>query len=162
MKNLFAALVGILLFTSCQSQSAEGVVSEIAGYMNFGETIDDKNVKSIGEAIDKLSSEAEVPMKIKGVVESVCKKKGCWMNVYSKDKSQSMFVRFKDYGFFMPLDCEGKEVILEGVAFKEVTPIDELQHYAEDEGKSKEEIAAITEPKEEFKFTATGVLMTEE
>ena len=48
---------------------------------------------------------------------------------------------------------------MDGFAFKEVTPVDELRHYAEDEGMSKEEIAAITEPKEELKFMASGVLL---
>jgi hypothetical protein len=37
--------------------------------------------------------------------------------------------------------------------------VEELKHLAEDAGKSKEEIEAITEPKEELKFLATGVLL---
>ena len=78
------------------------------------------------------------------------------MNVVSDD-GESMFVKFKDYGFFMPLDLAGQEVVMNGVAFKEVTSVEELQHYAEDEGLSQVEIAKITEPKEEFKFMATGV-----
>ena len=68
-------------------------------------------------------------------------------------------VKFYDYGFFVPKDISGKEVIVEGKAFKEVTPFDELRHYAEDAGKSADEIAAITEPKAEWKFEATGVLV---
>jgi len=68
-------------------------------------------------------------------------------------------VRFKDYGFFMPLDSQGKQVIVEGKAFVKITPVDELQHYAEDAGKSKEEIAKITEPRKEFAFEANGVLI---
>ena len=70
-----------------------------------------------------------------------------------------MFVKFKDYGFFMPKDIAGKRVVMDGYAFKEITPVDELRHYAEDEGKSPEEIAAIVEPKEELKFLAKGVLL---
>ena len=48
---------------------------------------------------------------------------------------------------------------MNGKAFKEVTTVEELRHYAEDEGKSEEEIAAITEPVEEYKFVADGVIM---
>ena len=59
----------------------------------------------------------------------------------------------------MPLDAQGKEVILEGKAFVQITPVEELQHYAEDAGKSKEEIAKITAPKKEFSFEANGVLL---
>jgi hypothetical protein len=35
----------------------------------------------------------------------------------------------------------------------------ELQHYAEDAGKSKEEIAKINSPKTELTFVADGVLV---
>ena len=80
------------------------------------------------------------------------------MNLMSDDQpDKTVFVRFKDYGFFVPKDIAGMEVIIEGRAFIEETSVDELKHYAEDEGKSAEEIAAITEPVEEMKFMATGV-----
>ena len=68
-------------------------------------------------------------------------------------------VRFKDYGFFMPLDAAEKEVIVAGKAYVKETSVDELRHYAEDAGKTQEEIALITEPKKEFAFEANGVLM---
>ena len=48
---------------------------------------------------------------------------------------------------------------MEGKAFREVTTVEELRHYAEDEGASQEEINAITEPTEELKFMANGVLV---
>ncbi|MFK8059566.1 MAG: DUF4920 domain-containing protein, partial [Polaribacter sp.] len=63
------------------------------------------------------------------------------------------------YGFFMPLDSKGIEVIVNGKAFVKETSVKELQHYAEDAGKSKEEIIKITESKKEFAFLADGVLM---
>ena len=61
-------------------------------------------------------------------------------------------VKFKDYGFFMPKDISGKEVILNGKAYVNEVPVDEQRHYAEDAGKSEEEIAAITEPKKDLFF----------
>ena len=68
-------------------------------------------------------------------------------------------VRFKDYGFFMPLDAAGKEVIVAGKAFVKEVSVADLKHYAEDAGKSSEEIATITEPAMEFAFEANGVLL---
>ena len=70
-----------------------------------------------------------------------------------------MRVTFKDYAFFMPKDLSGKHVVIDGFAFVEVTSVDDLRHYAEDGGKSKEEIAAITEPKREVAFEAAGVVI---
>jgi hypothetical protein len=70
-----------------------------------------------------------------------------------------MVVQFKDYGFFVPKDIAGRQVVIEGYAYRAVTPIEDLKHYAEDAGKSQEEIDAITEPKEELKFLASGVIL---
>ena len=61
----------------------------------------------------------------------------------------------------MPLDSKDREVIVEGKAYVTETSVNELRHYAEDAGKSKEEIAKITESKREFAFEAHGVLMKE-
>jgi hypothetical protein len=49
--------------------------------------------------------------------------------------------------------------VLNGKAFKNITPVEELRHYAEDAGKSKEEIAAITEEEITFSFVADGALV---
>jgi hypothetical protein len=76
--------------------------------------------------------------------------------------NDAVMVRFKDYGFFVPKDIAGRRVLMNGYAFKELTPVDELRHYAEDAGKSAEEIAAITEPKAEIKFLASGVFLIAE
>ena len=67
-------------------------------------------------------------------------------------------VTFEDYGFFMPLNAEG-DVIINGKAYVTETSIEELRHYAEDAGKSKEEIEAITEVEKTFAFEADGVLL---
>ena len=103
----------------------------------------------------------EVEAVVTGNVGSVCQAKGCWMNIVDSDggTSEEMFVKFKDYGFFMPLDIAGKDVIMRGKAYKEETSVDELRHYAEDEGKSAEEVAAITESIIELKFMADGVIL---
>jgi len=63
----------------------------------------------------------------------------------------------KDYAFFVPVALKGKNVVLEGTAEKEITSVDELKHYAKDAKKSKNEIDAITVPKEEIRFLAKGI-----
>ena len=72
-----------------------------------------------------------------------------------------MKVRFKDYGFFVPTKgLEGRQAVLQGYAVKEKTDVATLRHYAEDAGKSKEEIEKITAPEESLSFEADGVLIT--
>ncbi|MBT8296250.1 MAG: DUF4920 domain-containing protein, partial [Gramella sp.] len=68
-------------------------------------------------------------------------------------------VKFKDYGFFVPKDIEGSEVIVEGIAFIEETSVEDRKHLAKDAGKTSEEIDNITEPSRTFGFLAHGVLI---
>ena len=110
------------------------------------------------EAMTAKSEPMEV--KVKGVVKGVCQAKGCWMTIQPKEAGKpALFVKFKDYAFFMPKDISGREVVFQGKAFVEETSVDELRHYAEDAGKSAEEIAKITKPEREYKFMASGVAL---
>ncbi len=126
----------------------------------FGEKVTAKDAVTYDTMLEKMSKAGKIDnVKVTGTVEAVCKAKGCWMNISSDKGAPSMFVKFKDYAFFMPKDLAGKKVVMVGNAFKETTTVDELRHFAEDAGKSKDEIAKITQPKEDIKFMATGVLI---
>ena len=106
----------------------------------------------------RMADKTEMPTKVEGTVESVCKMKGCWMKVKTGD-GQTMRVTFKDYGFFVPKDIVGKTVVVEGTAETTTTPVADLRHYAQDAGKSKEEIEKITEPEKALTFVADGVIV---
>lgn len=127
----------------------------------FGEAFTAETPVNYASLMDKLQSADSVNVQFKGTVQEVCQAKGCWMTISSAASSDEapIMVKFKDYGFFMPKDISGREVVMNGYAFKEVTPVNELRHYAEDAGKSQEEIEAITAPKEEYKFLASGVVL---
>lgn len=153
----YLLMLFVILFVACK-QAPAPIVED--GVQYFGEKITADDFISFDDFVAQVKQDEEVNVKLKAKVESVCQAKGCWMNLVSDASNDSgVFVKFKDYGFFMPKDISGKYVIVEGKGYKEVTPVDELRHYAEDEGLSKEEIAAITEPKEELKFMASGVAL---
>ena len=67
------------------------------------------------------------------------------------------FVKFKDYSFFVPLNADDSQAIVNGKAFVDVVSVDELKHYAKDGGKSTSEIAKITKPEITYSFLASGV-----
>lgn len=161
MKYIFLiALLGIFTFLSCKHEAKPTAVEDGMSY--FGEKISADGAISYDDLLTKLETVDSLNnVKVSGTIDGVCQAKGCWMNIVSEqDKSkESMFVKFKDYGFFMPLDASGSTAIMEGKVYKEETSVEELRHYAEDEGKSAEEIAAITEPVTELKFMAHGVIL---
>ena len=92
---------------------------------------------------------------VEGTITDVCAKKGCWMTVAGG--GTELFVRFQDYGFFVPRNAAGHRVVMHGTSVAQVTSVEELRHYAEDAGKSPEEIAAITEPQARTVFFADSV-----
>ncbi len=162
-KSLLLLFFVATLIWACggDGQPAKTTVSDDGAVtMSFGEEITPDGAIPLADMVSQLGQKDTVFTKVSGVVEAVCKKKGCWMNIVN-DNGDEVFVKFKDYGFFMPLDCEGAKVVMDGFATVEETSVEELRHYAEDEGQSKEEIAAITEPVREMKFMAHGVVMTE-
>jgi len=150
---LLISFVGLM---SCKGQQKESTPGE-----QFGKAITADGAIEFDDLIVMVADKDSVRTKVKATVESVCQAKGCWMNLVGAEGATdpSIFVKFKDYGFFVPKDIAGKEVVMEGVAYREVTTVDELRHYAEDEGKSEEEIMKITEPVEELKFMADGVII---
>ncbi|MEI6311672.1 MAG: DUF4920 domain-containing protein [Bacteroidota bacterium] len=130
-------------------------INTVGGY---GAPITKDNAVTYVDFLKTYKAVAPQKTKITAKVNGVCEKKGCWMSIDNGSKD-GMMVHFKDYAFFVPRDIAGKTVIMEGVIQPDTTTVAELRHYAEDAGKTKEEIAKITEPKIELTFLADGVLI---
>jgi hypothetical protein len=125
----------------------------------FGDKIDDANAKPATDIPALMKDKKELTdLKIAGTVNAVCQVKGCWMTMKVAE-GQEMTIKFKDYGFFMPKDCSNKKVVVYGKVTRKVVSVAELKHLAEDAGKSKAEIEKITQPKEEYRFEASGVML---
>ena len=128
-------------------------------YERYGELFETSEIINYELERDNfLNSSSKV--KIEGEIISSCPMKGCWMKI-SVEKD-TVLVRFKDYGFFVPKNgIEGKSTIINGKLSVDTLSIAQLQHYAEDAGKSKEEIALISKPEITISFLADGVLIKE-
>lgn len=167
MKKILLILALSFVALSCKNEKSQDEIipetEEMAvNYQSFGDKITDDDVMPNNEIIEKykgLKPGDTINVKFTSKVNDVCQKKGCWMKVGMGE--EEAMVRFKDYGFFMPKDIAGKDVIVEGKAYVEEMSVEDQRHYAEDGGASPEEIAAITEPKRTLAFEANGVLIPE-
>ncbi|GAB3006246.1 hypothetical protein GCM10027051_01800 [Niabella terrae] len=154
--RLFLCISFILLTTSLiQAQPPVGPADPGDQY---GAATTAAGTLSTPQLLKELKQKDSITAKIEGRVLSSCPKKGCWMEMELADKSK-MFVRFKDYGFFVPKAIAGKTVVVDGIAFTKTTSVQELKHYAQDAKKSQAEIDAITQPRKETRFLADGVLV---
>ncbi len=153
--NTFATIILLgMVLVSCKQETIQGDY--------FGEEF-----KISGEAsktsapFDEISGKDSLQTQIVGEIKEVCQAKGCWMKV-ALESNDEVFVRFKDYGFFVPKDAAGKKVVMNGAAFFEEMSVEDQRHYAEDEGASEDELAQITAPKKTLRFEADGVLIASE
>ena len=121
----------------------------------YGEKISSTDLQQLSN-ID--FNNTSVQTKLEGEIIFTCPKKGCWIEMKIDDKD--VFVKFKDYGFFVPKSgMEGKKAIIQGLASIDTVSVKDLKHYAEDAGKSKSEIEKITSPEIKISFLAEGVII---
>lgn len=99
-------------------------------------------------------------LKVSGQVGAVCQKKGCWMTLGTGQPGErTMRVSFKDYGFFVPRDCLGRQATVEGEVAVTTLSVAQAQHFAEDGAKAGEKPAAVTKPQETLAMVAAGVTL---
>ena len=151
MKKLFLILIFLISFSSF-SQT----------YYNtekyYGEEFSVLDIKDYKSNKEKFIADTENLIKIEGQILSSCPMKGCWMKI--KSEEDTILVKFKDYGFFVPKEgIAGDKTIINGKLSVDTLSVALLRHYAEDAGKSLEEINRITEPEVSMIFLADGVLI---
>lgn len=148
MKYHFLILVlPLLTIFSCKNEI------HISTYGEFDAVTD---LEKFSNVIDKFSLENIDNKKLSGEIINVCPKKGCWMNL--KVDEDTIFVKFKDYGFFVPkTGVESKLAFISGNIKKDTISVERLRHYAEDAGKSSNEIEKIVKPEFKLSFLADGV-----
>lgn len=149
-------LFGIALCFSTGVFAQEEIRSAQIG-VEYGAGVKTGTSVNVEELVLTLASDSIYTGRVAGKVIEVCKNKGCFMKIERAGDAEPIMVRFQDYGFFMPQDIVGKNVLLEGVAKVKETSIPQLKHFAEDAGKSESEIATITSPKTAIEITALGV-----
>ncbi len=169
------ALAVVFALSSCAEKAAESTEEEATEEVSNDEsanegaeetiagTYGDENTTAEGavspeEMLAMLEETDSIQVKVKGTVADVCQRKGCWMDM-AITEDESMTIKFKDYEFFVPMNCQGKTAIVDGYAKKETQTVEWLQHKASDAGATEEEIAAITEPEHSITFMASGVII---
>lgn len=155
----------LFVLSGCKDKQVDATVDakqeEVKEYASYGSTILVDNALSPSEMLDTYKSMKKgdtLAVQFKSKINEVCKKKGCWMKMGLAD-GQVSFVRFKDYGFFVPLNADNSEAIVGGRAYLDIVSVDELKHFAKDGGKSQAEIDKITAPETTYAFQADGVLI---
>jgi len=124
----------------------------------YGQSFDIAGINNYKVEKESLLNNPQDDTKLEGQILSTCPMKGCWMKM--SVERDTILVRFKDYGFFVPKSgAEGKSAIINGKLSVDTLSVAQLRHYAEDAGKSKEEVSKIVKPEITISFLADGVVI---
>jgi len=156
--RLAIALTALALpwLAACHSDHPAATASR-QGWSSYGnDRADEPPIVSAGMIRD---GEAAGEVTMTGVIRSVCLTKGCWMTLADDGSGETIFVRFRDYSFFVPRNAVGRKAVIRGTPIVNTVSVALLRHYAEDAGKSQAEIDAITAPETRLEFIADSVLI---
>jgi hypothetical protein len=144
---LFLGLIGL---NACQNQGNKTLPNSLV----FGNAMQDTTGINADSAVLNASRHFDT-INIVGTVANVCQSEGCWFNM-NLDSNRLLFVDFAQK-FHVPAQIAGKKVLVRGHFYRDTISVDDLRKTAEQSGKTKEEVALITEPKTELNFRASGV-----
>ena len=133
MKGIWTLAIVAVLATACSNEqksedAGTDVVAEQAAPSLFGEEFNADGAADINSIDPSSIAESDsLDAVVYGTVKEVCQVKGCWMKLNIGNDIEVM-VNFKDYGFFVPKDIVGKNVLVNGEAYKRTISINELKH----------------------------------
>ena len=166
MKNT-VLLLTFLIINSCANDKSnsstlenndQNAVSKSQNLTYYGKQISEEDNDDYSKTKELVMQSGKENATLTGEIIETCQKKGCWMSFDTG--TDTLFIKFRDYGFFVPTSgVDGKTAIVEGELFLDTTSVEMLKHYAEDAGKSADEIALITEPSYDVNFIADGVII---
>ena len=90
------------------------IVSTAIGqsFNNYGEKISPNITHAYSSVKASIQNESMDDVILEGEIVQTCPKKGCWVRM-KVSESDTLMVRFKDYGFFVPKEgMEKKKVIV--------------------------------------------------
>jgi hypothetical protein len=157
-------LLLVIFAAACQQAPRQPVKNESVATSsatgNFGTEFPTGNSLPASQVSSLFTTSDTATITLSGNITASCKHSGCWMDL-DMGNGETIHVTFKDEAFTIPLDAAGKNAVAEGIAIRELIPVETLKNYAREDGKSDEEVAAITQPFYAYEFIANGVLIEE-
>lgn len=170
--RLASLLLALVLVAGCTETATDAPVATpvaTADYTPYGESVALEDGTPILTPSALLANPAAYDgetVRVEGTIAEMCRMKGCWLTLRDADAEAGETVRVRvptdssgTYVYTFPTDLGMIDAVVEGTVNVDTMSVDELRHYAEDEGRPQEEIEAITEPQPTVVLTAHGALV---
>ena len=124
-----------------------------------GAAIGDTAGVEFAALLKEPAKSADRPVVVEGVVERVCQKQGCWMELAPKKGARGVRVQMKDHSFAVPFNSAGLRARAEGVFSIKTLTKEDADHFEREGAKLKRNPDGTAD---ELSFTATGVELRKE
>lgn len=156
-QKTIATMKKLLLFVMLGTLSTTGAFAQQA--KSFGKKFKTEAAFPAGELNQRIGDKAELKdVTVSGTITEVCQAAGCWVKL-KNEAGEDVFVKFQDGKISVPKDMAGHKAIVHGTAVRKTVSVEQQRHFAEDAGKSADEIAQITEPKTSVRINSNGVVI---
>jgi hypothetical protein len=125
--------------------------------MAFGQKVNTQDAMPASKVEAFMGNKSRISTTLTGKVLTVEKEKGGWFDL-DAGNGKILKVHFKNYDVTIPKDLKGRSVIIQGVAQK-LFIADDLQHFAGDTVKGKQQHNVKVNSKQRVEFEATGLLV---
>ncbi|MCH2110679.1 MAG: DUF4920 domain-containing protein [Polyangiaceae bacterium] len=104
-------------------------------FVQRGAPLSHRPVTPISQLLAHPKNFTEEKVKLQGVVQRACTKRGCWMEIAAKppepghpQRQDSLRITFKNYSFFVPLNAQGMQATVEGRLEVKKVPKERVDH----------------------------------
>lgn len=120
-----------------------------ADVQTFGELEGDVEDVRIGKLLNNPDAYVDKKIRIAGLVDDVCPRKGCWVDIIDAQSSDTIRFKVQDDVIVFPVAAKGEEIVAEGIfrrhEFTREQATKRLKHLAEEKGEAFDE-ASVTGP----------------
>jgi hypothetical protein len=108
----------------------------------------------LADVLKEPAKFANQPVVVEGVVERVCQKQGCWMELAPERGARGVRVAMRDHAFFVPFNAAGLHARAEGTLTIKTLTREDADHFEKEGAKlARNGDGTATE----VSFTASGV-----
>lgn len=128
--------------------------------IKFGEKVDMSKVMPISKMLASAQKYTKESVTVKGIITSVCAKRGCWMKLASDKRFQNLRIKVRDGDMVFPLNSKGRTAYatgtLKGMKLNKKQTVNYLSHMAKESGE-KFDAASVKEGMVLYQFSPSGV-----
>lgn len=128
--------------------------------INFGAGADMSRLQAISVLLDKPDEFIDQQVTVKGTITAVCQKRGCWMELASDKRFQTLKIKVRDGDMVFPMSTKGRTAFatgkLTGKTLDKSQTIKYLKYQAE-ESNQRFDASSVTKGMTVYQLTPTGV-----